>query len=199
MNKTKAKALIRKLNNAKRCIREVQQELKWENILDYAPDYIDITIKELKEMFHIKKEVSELEGKEFKKEEYKIELKLVALLSVNDINDLKDEIPALVKKKIESYNYPYIIKKDKIIDVGNMNMRAYIRLNISKYDEISEDEKAFMNNEVAQVRKERWSEFTDEQSNKINIIYRKMENEIANAFNNSPFFKKELKTSRTVG
>ena len=140
-----------------------------------------------------------MEGKEFKKEEYKVELKLVALCSVSDINDLKEEIPALVKKKIESYNYPYIIKKDKIIDVGKLNMRAYIRLNISKYDEISEDEKDFMNNEVAYVRKERWSEFTEEQSNKINIIYRKMEKEVVNAFNNSPFFKKEIKTSRTVG
>lgn len=140
-----------------------------------------------------------LSEKEFKKEEYKIELKLVALLSVDDINELKDKIPEVIKTKIESYNYPYIIKKDNIIDVGNMNMRAYIRLNISKYDEISKNEKDFMNNEVAQVRKERWSEFTDEQSNKINIIYRKMEKEIANAFNNSPFFKKELKTSRIVG
>lgn len=141
----------------------------------------------------------ELEGKEFKKEEYKVELKLVAIRSVSDINDLKDEIPALVKKRIENYNYPYIIKKDNIIDVGNMNFTGYIRIKISKYDEISKDEKDFMNNEVAQVRGNVWCEFTEEQSNKIHIIYRKMEKEIANVFNDSPFFKKKLKTSRTVG
>lgn len=131
--------------------------------------------------------------KEFKKEEYLVQLKFVALLSVDDIGELKEKIPALVKKRIESYNYPYIIKKDKSISIHNTNIQAYIRCAISIYDEINEEEKEFMNNEIAQVRGHVWNEFTEEQSNKIKVIYRKMERKIDETFNNSQFFHKKLK------
>lgn len=132
------------------------------------------------------------EEKEFKKQEYKIELKLVALLSVNDINELKEGIPKLIKKRIECYNYPYLIEKND--SMGSMNMQGYIKCNISEYNEISEEEKAFMNNEVARI-KENWECFDDEQSRKSLEIYRRMEKEISNTFNNSAFFKEKLQNT----
>jgi len=130
--------------------------------------------------------------KEFKKEEYKVELKLVAILSVDDINELKEKIPAIIKKRIGQYNYSYLIEKDDFI--GNMNMFAYILCKISEYNEITEEEKYFMNYDVAKVREKIWNVFTEEQSNKIREIYRKMESEIRDTFNNSHFFEKKLGT-----
>jgi len=133
--------------------------------------------------------VFKLSEKEFKKEEYKIELKLVALVSVNEINELKNTIPELIKKRIEHYNYPYIMEKDKLIKINTMNMRAYISCSISNYVDINEEEKLFINNEVAQVRNNIREEFTKEQTEKISEIYRKLEKEINNTFNNSPLFE----------
>ena len=133
------------------------------------------------------------EEKEFKKQEYKVELKLVALLSVNDINELKEEIPNLIKKRIERYNYHSLIEKDD--SIGTMNMRGYIKCKFSKYNGISEEEKVFMNNEVAKIRNDWDSEFTDEQSEKIIEIYNRMEREISDIFNNSAFIKEKLQNT----
>lgn len=134
--------------------------------------------------------------KEFGKEEYLVQLKLVALLSVDEINELKEKIPALIKKRIKQYNYPYIIEQDNLILIHNTNIQAYINCEISKYNKITEKEKEFMNNEVAQVRKDAWNTFTENQSEKILNIYHRMEQELSDMFNNSPFFEKKFESSR---
>ena len=57
MNKTKAKGLIKKLNQAHGILHDVDVELtkiKFEHLLRYAYDDIEITIDDLKEMYHIK-------------------------------------------------------------------------------------------------------------------------------------------------
>lgn len=54
MNKTKAKGLIKKLNEINKLIGEVIRELPFENILALAWDYTGITISELKKRYNIK-------------------------------------------------------------------------------------------------------------------------------------------------
>ena len=130
-----------------------------------------------------------MNGKEFKKQEYKIELKMVALISVDDINELKNKIPELIKNRISQYDYPYVFKKNKKISVHNTNMRANIKCKISEYDNITQQEKDFMNKDVYPIRKDTNKTFTEKQSIEIGRIYRKMERELLITFNNSLFFK----------
>jgi len=54
MNKTKAKGLIKKLNQIDELIWEIKKELDFENLLGYALDYTSITEDDLKERFNIK-------------------------------------------------------------------------------------------------------------------------------------------------
>ena len=54
MNKTKARGLVEKLNQAAKLIHEVNKELKFENILEISFDYIEITIDDLRKRYHIK-------------------------------------------------------------------------------------------------------------------------------------------------
>ena len=54
MNKTKAKGLIKKLDQINELLWEVEKELNFENILHYASDYTCITISDLKKRYHIK-------------------------------------------------------------------------------------------------------------------------------------------------
>ena len=53
MNKTKAKSLIVKLDQIDVLLREVDNELNFENLLDYAFDYTRITRNELKKRYHL--------------------------------------------------------------------------------------------------------------------------------------------------
>ena len=54
MNKTKAKGLIKKLNEVDKLIAEIQKELNFENLLWYALDYTSITKDDLKKRYNIK-------------------------------------------------------------------------------------------------------------------------------------------------
>lgn len=54
MNKTKAKRLIKKLNQIDSLIWEVRDELDFENLLGYALDYTSITRDALKKRYNIK-------------------------------------------------------------------------------------------------------------------------------------------------
>ena len=54
MNKTKAKGLIKKLEEINKLLFEVNRELKFENLLSYTFDYTDITINDLKKRYNIK-------------------------------------------------------------------------------------------------------------------------------------------------
>ena len=54
MNKTKAKGLIKKLQQIEVLVGEIQNELNFENLLGYIYDYTGITINELRKRYHIK-------------------------------------------------------------------------------------------------------------------------------------------------
>ena len=54
MNKTKAKELIKKLNEIDKLLWEVKDQLEFENLLGYAFDYTSITKDALKKRYHIK-------------------------------------------------------------------------------------------------------------------------------------------------
>ena len=54
MNKTKAKGLIVKLQQIDVMVREIDNELNFDNLLSYIYDYTSITIEELKKRYHIK-------------------------------------------------------------------------------------------------------------------------------------------------
>ncbi len=54
MNQSKAKHLIKKLNEINKLTFEVEKELNFENLLGYIQDYTSITIKELRKRYHIK-------------------------------------------------------------------------------------------------------------------------------------------------
>jgi hypothetical protein len=140
------------------------------------------------------------EEKEFKKEEYKIELKCVAILSVDDINELKLRIPELIKDRISNYNYPYIIAKND--SMNTMSCQVYIKCKISKYEGISQQEKEYMNGEVADIRKNFVVDFSpeyfakqEEQMAKVNDIYYKLEKEVEKTFNNSEYLKELMENS----
>ena len=54
MNKTKAKGLIKKLDEIDDLLCEVDGELNFENLLSYAFDYTSITRNDLKKRYNIK-------------------------------------------------------------------------------------------------------------------------------------------------
>ncbi len=54
MNKTKAKGLIKKLEQINQLTYKIENELNFENILGHIYDYVEITIMELKQRYHIK-------------------------------------------------------------------------------------------------------------------------------------------------
>lgn len=54
MNKTKAKGLIKKLDQIDELVREINNDLIYENLLGYIFDYTRITRNDLKIRYHIK-------------------------------------------------------------------------------------------------------------------------------------------------
>ncbi len=123
---------------------------------------------------------------EFKKHTYKIELKLAAFIDTDNIEELKELIPALIKTRIDNYNYSYLLKKK--IPISNRNMRAYISAKIEESNIISIEQKEFMNTEVAKVRSDMSKTFTNSQGQRSDEIYNKMERELEETFSKSPFY-----------
>jgi hypothetical protein len=134
--------------------------------------------------------------REFKDKEFKVGLKFSAILSVDDIDDLKEKIPEVIKKRIQTYNYQYCVDHDH--RMGNMNHQAYFRLNISEYNGVSDEEKRIMNTDVAAVRRacNIYIDFTERQKEIINTLYLRLEEEINTMFNYGEFWQQKLLTHR---
>lgn len=128
-----------------------------------------------------------MSGKEFKKKEIKFEMKIVALLSIDDFNELKEKILKTIRNKLQ-YSFDYI--ENKIVEEGSfafqpINMWCYCKGRFSEYNGISLEDKDFMNGEIATFRKSHLAAFNIEQSKKIDDIYYKMEKEVYDTFNSS--------------
>ena len=135
------------------------------------------------------------ETKELKEKEFVVELKFAAILSVNEAADLRIEIPKLIEKRLKQYNYPYLV--DKPTQIHTMNSQAYIRCRISRYEEISAEERAFINSDVIRAIRSRLDlTFSPEQGDKLTSIYRRKEKKINEVFNESPFWSEKNLTTR---
>jgi len=95
-----------------------------------------------------------MDEREYKQQEYKIELKMVAILSVDHIDEIKEKIPALIKRGIESYDYEYCMEQadDNDLAVGNRNAQRLIALQVSEFNKITQKEKDFVNNIIVPSR-----------------------------------------------
>jgi hypothetical protein len=132
--------------------------------------------------------VKKITKRELKDQAFKVELKMVGILSVDNIQEIQEMIPELVKKGID-YNYAYILEKEDIVAVGSRNSQKFIALQIEKYDKISEEDKNYVNNVVVPSRKkDRFSfDFADiekeqEIIDKYAEINRKREKDLEESF-----------------
>ena len=133
--------------------------------------------------------------KEYKKQEYKIELKMVAILSVNHINEIKEKIPKIIEKGLH-YNFEYCKEKDGNVVVGNRNSWRFIALQISDYDTITQEEKDWVNNIIVPSRQvasfptnNTDIEREEEQIKKYAKIWKKQEKDLEDSFINTQICK----------
>jgi len=134
-------------------------------------------------------------GKEFKKQEYIFELKLVQLVSVDNANQLKDKLLKTIEKRIFQYNFDYLeneIDTKGSSKLGAINGYGYYKGRLSKYNDITEEQKHIMNNEIAKVRKTMFIDFTEEQKRIIDKLYAQIQSLIQDLFNNSDLFKEVI-------
>ncbi|MBD3197501.1 MAG: hypothetical protein GF317_20780 [Candidatus Lokiarchaeota archaeon] len=148
--------------------------------------------------------------KEYFDQEYKVEVKMVAILSVDHINELKDKIPELMQKGFD-YNYEYCMEnksEDGTIALGSRNAQKFLALQISEYNRISEEEKDFVNNVVVPSRRNRKDPFRmtkedfEEENRRIKEyakIWRKQDKDLEEFFIDTKICKKVLFDRRRGG
>jgi len=141
------------------------------------------------------------EEKEFGKKEYILELKIVQCVSVDTPKEFKEKLMKRVTKRVFSYSFDYIekeIEKQGFTKIGGINGYGYYKGKLTRYKEISEEQKQRMNTEIARVRNNFTGEFTREQTIFMDSVYIPLHQKIEDLFNNSEIFKEPIHDSFLV-